>query len=54
MSPLKVLTRGYALVRTAEGEVLRSVRQVNPEDRIVVSLSAGTLTAAVIEKENAE
>ena len=54
MSPLKVLTRGYALVRTAEGEVLRSVRQVNPEDRIVVSLSDGTLTAAVIEKENAE
>ena len=54
MSPLKVLTRGYALVRTAEGEVLRSVRQVEPGDRIVVSLSDGALTAAVTEKENAE
>ena len=54
MSPLKVLTRGYALVRTEEGEVLRSVRQVSPGDRIVVALSDGTLTAAVTEKENAE
>ena len=54
MSPLKVLTRGYALVRTADGEVLRSVRQVNPGDRIVVSLSDGSLSAAVTEKENAE
>ena len=54
MSPLKVLTRGYALVRTADGEVLCSVRQVNPGDRIVVSLSDGSLSAAVTEKENAE
>ena len=55
MSPLKVLTRGYALVRTEEGEVLRSVRQVSPGDKIIVSLSDGALTAAVTDqKENAE
>ena len=55
MSPLKVLTRGYALVRTGEGEVLRSVRQVLPGDKIVVSLSDGSLTAAVTDqKENAQ
>ena len=53
MSPLKVLTRGYALVRTDEGDVLRSVSQVEPGDRIVVSLSDGSLAAAVTEKESA-
>ena len=54
MSPLKVLTRGYALVRTDEGDVLRSVSQVEPGDRIVVSLSDGSLAAAVTEKESAQ
>ena len=55
MSPLKVLTRGYALVRTGDGEVLTSVRQVASGDHIVVSLSDGSLTATVTDqKENAE
>lgn len=54
MSPLKVLTRGYALVRREDGMVLKSVRQIEPGDRIKVSLSDGSLTAAVTEKENAE
>ena len=54
MSPLKVLTRGYALVRREDGTVLKSVRQIEPGDRIKVSLSDGSLTAVVTEKENAE
>ncbi len=54
MSPLKVLTRGYALVRREDGIVLKSVRQIEPGERIKVSLSDGSLTAAVTEKENAE
>ena len=54
MSPLKVLTRGYALVRREDGMVLKSVRQIEPGERIKVSLSDGSLTAAVTEKENAE
>lgn len=54
MSPLKVLTRGYALVRRENGMVLKSVRQIEPGERIKVSLSDGSLTAAVTEKENAE
>ena len=54
MSPLKVLTRGYALVRREDGTVLKSVRQIEPGERIKVSLSDGSLTAAVTEKENAE
>lgn len=54
MSPLKVLTRGYALVRRENGMVLKSVRQIEPGERIKVSLSDGSLTAAVTEKENAK
>lgn len=54
MSPLKVLTRGYALVRREDGMVLKSVRQIEPGERIKVSLSDGSLTAAVTEKENVE
>ena len=51
MSPLKVLTRGYAMVRTDGGEVIKSVRQVQPGDIIRVTFSDGNLTAAVTEKE---
>lgn len=54
MSPLKVLTRGYALVRREDGMVLKSVRKIEPGERIKVSLSDGSLTAVVTEKENAE
>ena len=52
MSPLKVLTRGYALAHTDDGALLKSVNQVNAGDRIVVDLSDGKLTASVLEKEN--
>ena len=51
MSPLKVLTRGYALVKTEGGEVLKSIHQVEPGDRIRISLSDGSVTAAVSDKE---
>ena len=52
MSPLKVLTRGYALAHTDDGTLLKSVDQVKAGDRIVVDLSDGKLTASVLEKEN--
>lgn len=51
MSPLKVLTRGYALVRTEDGEVLKSVHQVQIGDQIKVNLGDGKLSAAVTDKE---
>ena len=54
MSPLKVLTRGYAMTQAADGTVIRSVTQVTPGDNIQISLSDGHITAAVTEvKENA-
>ena len=51
MSPLKVLTRGYSMVQTERGEVLRSVRQVELGERITVSLSDGKLSATVMGKK---
>ena len=54
MSPLKVLTRGYAMAQTQGGEVLKSVKQVERGERITVSLSDGKLSATVMDvKENA-
>ena len=54
MSPLKVLTRGYAMTQTEDGTVIRSVNQVVPGNNIQISLSDGHVTAAVTEvKENA-
>ena len=53
MSPLKVLTRGYAMAQTPEGEVVRSVSQVNSGDTIRVSFSDGRISATVTDvKEN--
>ena len=53
MSPLKVLTRGYAMAQTEDGQVLRSTQQVQTGDAITVTLSDGKLNATVSGKENA-
>ena len=50
MSPLKVLTRGYAMVHSNDGQVVRSVKQVAPGDPIAVSLSDGLLMAEVPDR----
>lgn len=53
MSPLKVLTRGYAMTQTEDGSLLRSVKQTKIGDRIRVSLSDGSVFASVSDvKEN--
>ena len=53
MSPLKVLTRGYAMAQTADGAVIRSVTQVNAGDAITVQFSDGRISATVNDgKEN--
>ena len=49
MSPLKVLTRGYAMAQTEDGSVLRSVEQVDLGQRITVSLNDGTISATVMD-----
>ncbi len=49
MSPLKVLTRGYSIVHSDDGHILHSVHQTAPGREIQVTLSDGSLTAAVLE-----
>ena len=49
MSPLKVLTRGYALVETEDHRLIRSTGDVQKDDRIVVSVSDGEILATVNE-----
>ena len=51
MSPLKVLARGYAMAQNKAGSVLRSVKQVEPGERIAIRLCDGKLTATVMNKE---
>ena len=48
MSPLKVLTRGYAMAAKEDGTIVRSVRDVKPRDPIAVRVSDGTIVATVI------
>ena len=48
MSPLKVLTRGYAMVAKEDGQLVRSVRDVKPKEPIAVRVSDGTIVASVI------
>lgn len=51
MSPLKVLARGYAMAQTESGEVVRSIDQIQKGDTLCVTLSDGSFTAAVTQKE---
>ena len=53
MSPLKVLTRGYAMAQNQDREVVRSVHQVADGDRICITVSDGNINATVTgRKEN--
>ena len=49
MSPLKVLSRGYAMAQTQDGSLLRSTTQVRPQEEISISLADGTLRATINE-----
>ncbi|HEY0263160.1 MAG TPA: exodeoxyribonuclease VII large subunit [Granulicella sp.] len=49
LSPLAVLSRGYALVYAADGSLLRDARQTQPGEQIRARFAAGALTATVKE-----
>ena len=51
MSPLKVLSRGYAMAQKEDGQVIRSVNQVDLGETVRISLSDGKLAATVMKKE---
>ena len=54
MSPLKVLSRGYAMAQNHQGDVIRSVKQVELGERISINLSDGRISATVMNKEDAK
>ena len=49
MSPLKVLTRGYAMAQKKDGTVLRSVGQVEIADEIAITVGDGRISAMVTD-----
>jgi exodeoxyribonuclease VII large subunit len=49
LSPLAVLERGYALVLSGDGTVIRSVTQLAPGDHVRTRLSDGTFRSTVEE-----
>ena len=54
MSPLKVLSRGYAMVQTETGAILRSIQNVAPDDIIRITLEDGILHATVNDPKEQE
>ncbi len=48
LSPQAVLQRGYAIVKTADGELVTSVRQVHREDVIDIRVSDGAILSKVL------
>ena len=53
MSPLKVLSRGYAMAQKDTGELIRSVKQTTTGESIVVSLADGKLNASILSIKEA-
>jgi exodeoxyribonuclease VII large subunit len=44
-----VLGRGYAVVSHPDGQVVRSVQQVQPDDALKIRLSDGQFNARAVE-----
>jgi exodeoxyribonuclease VII large subunit len=53
LSPLSVLSRGYALVWDGSGRLLRDANEVETGDLLAIRVHAGRLRAAVTAKEPA-
>jgi len=51
MSPLKVLSRGYAIAQGEDDSMIRSAEQINIGDHIRVTFSDGRISATVTGKE---
>ena len=49
MSPFKVLTRGYSLVKDHKGHLVRSSLRLTPGDELTISFREGSATATVKE-----
>ena len=54
MSPLKVLSRGYAMTQLTDGQIVRSVRDVAPGDQIRITLEDGHFFASVTDTKEGD
>jgi exodeoxyribonuclease VII large subunit len=52
LDPTRVLTRGYAIVRTPDGQVLRRAGDTRTGSELDVQLARGRLTARVEEVDD--
>jgi exodeoxyribonuclease VII large subunit len=50
LNPEQVLSRGYSIVRSDEGHILRSAKSVSVDDRLTVQLSDGELDTLISAK----
>lgn len=50
ISPLKVLSRGYAIAKTQQGHLIRRIGEVNPGDAIRLRVSDGEIHCIVSEQ----
>ena len=48
---MKVLSRGFALVRDENGELIRSIRNVEAGQPITVTVSDGIINATITDKK---
>jgi len=51
LSPLGTLNRGYAIAKTADGAVVRSVKQVKQGETVVVKVKDGEINTVVKQEE---
>lgn len=51
LSPLAVLKRGFSLVQTESGEILRDAENIKSNDRVKIRLARGKLEAKVLSVE---
>ena len=51
VNPMNVLTRGYSMITTQDGTVLKSVSDISVGDRISIHLRDGSAEADVVDKE---
>lgn len=54
LSPVRVLRRGYGIISTPDGDVIRSIRQIRPEENVEVMLADGRFKARVTEFRKGE
>jgi exodeoxyribonuclease VII large subunit len=54
LSPLSVLKRGFSIVETEAGEILRDARRTNTSDKLKIRLANGRIEAEVLKIEGGQ